>query len=537
MKTRQLKILVILFCMVLGLIGAGLRGVSSETQVVNCESVLGYELPEELESDALDCESSYQFCKTDKFEYKEGYEECITGEVDGCNKIVRWEYMARTDQCPIDDDNNLDYDYANFQESATHAKGNLLFCECVVKCNAKYRTKKDCLPDLESCCQSIVAPDPGSLQPADPVETKNSADDYAADMPALCRDENALSDKIERTMRAMLEEIVKDIGKRTQERTDLTKSQKSQLMSIVSSATEDARINECGEGSYVSGCKWYTLGFASCMYLDPLSTPDIVRHELGHLVAEKMVPAYSEPGGKSSHNLIRYSSSVHRAYDEGLAIVIAADLAGKANYSSISKLSLVDPLKIDGVKDYAGYDIDLNEKSVKVYKSSLQDFTEYKKDMDSTGAKLEWYGATSRERRQKYQDEIEKLGKEFDKLVADYEAGKSGLNMNQLESKLGRIMKTIQKYKTRLNPPAFSPSNEVAVASLIYDLTGSAASDYRLGKLIQAGSGFTSRSEGSIKSELDFLKGLSVSKSASEVIKITSNQKHNRSYISEDLEF
>jgi hypothetical protein len=72
----------------------------------------------------------------------------------------------------------------------------------------------------------------------------------------------------------------------------------------------------------------------------------------------------------------------------------------------------------------------------------------------------------------------------------------------------------------------------------MYDLTGSSGTDYRLGKLIQAGSDFSTRSGGmGITSEISFLKGLAVSKSASEVIKIAANEKHNRSYISEDLEF
>ena len=62
-----------------------------------------------------------------------------------------------------------------------------------------------------------------------------------------------------------------------------------------------------GEGSKIAGCNCIGFGsfkkcFSECLYIDPLSHPDIIAHEYGHLIYENLSKKYDFPAGDSSHS-------------------------------------------------------------------------------------------------------------------------------------------------------------------------------------------------------------------------------------------
>ena len=119
-------------------------------------------------------------------------------------------------------------------------------------------------------------------------------------------------------------------------RTDLTDDQKKTARNIVESYGKSVVITDkLGEGSAVKGCYCF-LGkcFNACLYIDPVSSPDVIAHEYGHLIYEALSKNYAMPDGDSSHSFFDNASDEHRALDEAIATVYSMDINDSSTYSS-----------------------------------------------------------------------------------------------------------------------------------------------------------------------------------------------------------
>lgn len=106
------------------------------------------------EWDVESCEDSYASCLENPYKYEEGYSTCISAG-GGCWDIGRWEYVNEGN-CPIDSENNLDYEDERLQDDYEYfGGGNRAYCECIVDCREEFRVEKDCSAELETCCEAI----------------------------------------------------------------------------------------------------------------------------------------------------------------------------------------------------------------------------------------------------------------------------------------------------------------------------------------------------------------------------------------------
>lgn len=127
----------------------------SEMQFNSCLDINGYSTDATAEGTCL---YNYNTCKLNPNVIGEGYSKCISAG-GGCWDIGRWEYID-SDNCPIDSNNNLNYDDKRLQSDYEYfGDGNRAYCECIVECREQHWTKKDCSGELRSCCEKIAEED------------------------------------------------------------------------------------------------------------------------------------------------------------------------------------------------------------------------------------------------------------------------------------------------------------------------------------------------------------------------------------------
>lgn len=508
-------------------------GSQAQDTGLTCSDVLGYDLPSDKAYDGGRCADSYTGCMKNPFDVPDaaGYSACLNR--GGCWDIIRASTL-HYEYCPIDLDNNLDYDNYKFKPPSTHYAGNLRYCECVVECFKKYRIKKDCRLDLESCCSALVIPDQGLLETDDP-ERVDTIDDVATDIPELCQDEENNRSEIEEETRNLIAMIVLEIQQHTDVRTDLDSSQKTELTNLVKEATDNAIITKCTKGSKVDACsRWFWSG--TCMHIDPMSSPDIIRHEIAHLVVETFFKGFTEPQSDSSHDMMGFCSSYHRALDEALANLISADLVGKSTYVTFSQLSTVDPLKVMGGEQ--GYAVDFDTKTIREYAGSADSEELHGFDTDRD---LEWTGIKDETTRNIALQKMDDTFQDYEKLSKEYydKIGIGTILDDSDKVKLEKVNKKYDLYSRLLYPPAYSSKNEVAVASLISNMF---PGQYKLGRIIDSANSFYDETGRAPRSEEEFLQGYvqwqyDITDEYKEdiqdrVMLITNNDKHQRGYIS-----
>lgn len=506
---------------------------------LTCNDVLTSDLPSEKAFDGGRCADDYITCTRFPFDIPdgEGYGSCINR--GGCWDITHSSSLT-FDYCPIDWDNNLDYDSNKFKPPSTHHEGNLKFCECVAECFKKYRIKKDCRLELENCCNALITPEQHTPEINDPIptETFDTIDSPADDLTDLCQDEENNRTQIEEDTKDLMAMIAMEIKQHTDIRTDLSNSQKTELTNLVTEVTDNAIIAKCAEGSKVDACsRWFWSG--TCMHIDPMSSPDIIRHEIAHLVVETFFKGFTEPQSESSHDMMGFCSSYHRAFDEALANLVSADLIGKSTYVTFSQSSTVDPLEALGGDQ--GYVVDFDKKTIEEYEGSVDSpkFHGFDNERD-----LDWTGITDEKARAKAQKRLDDTSTAYEKLRKEYyDKIESGAILDDSDRvKIKYLSSKLELYSMFLYPPSYSSKNEVAVASLISNLL---PGQYKLGRIIESANRFYEKTSRAPKNENDWLQGYvewqyrttdeDKENIRERVILLTNNDTHQRGYIEFDL--
>jgi hypothetical protein len=305
-------------------------------------------------------------------------------------------------------------------------------------------------------------------------------------------------------------------------RDDIDEKTKNTIKTTINDLVNNVRFQEIGKGSKIDSCGF--LWVNTCLYLDPITSQDIIAHEFAHVIVEKLTQGYELPAGNSTHDFAGYSSSIERAYDEALATVVAADLLGRSKYSSIES------------------EIDVNYNSVKLGEIAENEYTydfvrqvmiEYPNSNSEDpiifdDKNVNWYGYSGSNK----QKALDKLSK----IELDLELYKKNKEISKVQELI------LQKHKLLryLNPPAYSPKSEVAVSSLIWDLSGSNANSYRLGRIKKAIDDYYNKFGYPPKNELEFLKGFLMNKDLqdkdfNDAYSIITGLRHQRKYQLDDL--
>jgi len=511
---------------------------AQEEKTPGCSDIWGYEAEDSTTLEAGNkCRYHYNSCLAFPWVYEDGYSTCA-GSDGGCWDIHRWAYTDENN-CPIRDDFSIDYEGYSLTEGFTFREGNIAYCECLADCRKQFWKDRPCKENYESCCASIAMPEQGTLSDdSEPLIRK--PDDIAADLADKCQDQDKNWDQIEGGTRELLQSVGNQIMSRTNTRTDLDASQKERLSTLVQELIDKAEVLECKKGSYVKTCQWIKLNFGSCLYIDPMSSPDIVRHEMGHIIAETFMNEYQYPSGKSSHAMLGFSSDKHRAFDEALANLISIDLVGGTRYVTFSQTSSSDPLSF--TKD-TGQDINFATKTIKEYRATRDTNTTFDPN-NKTKSELEWYGIPDnkdnmRELARKRMDAKLAELKELSKKDSFWRAI-TGTQTAETKAKLEKV----QFYSKMLYPPAYSSRNELAVAFLMYDLLGDSPTSYRLGGIINSSNAFSAANGRGPKSELEFLQGYILwqtsqggekSSLVEKVLNLATNDTHRRLYFEDEL--
>lgn len=468
--------------------------VSSQSGLKLCQEA-GVAIDPSKQSDEKACSSEYNTCKNYPLEYLDGWSKCIAAG-GGCWDIGRWESIEYTN-CPIDLNNNLDYSHEYFSPKYAFSEGNLAYCECVVKCRQQYTKLKDCDGTFKTCCQNISNP-PTSTITSTTLSTNLNAtgqiDQIEKELPDLCGNEESNKTQIESKTKELVNQVYIEIEQNMKNRIDLSEAQKDQIVKIAKTAIDSTKVQDCGKGSYTDKCG---IVFKSdCLYLDPLHSADVIRHELGHIIASTLIKGYQYPTGDSSHEMEGLCSDEHRAFDEALATLIASDIVGKSTYITHKQGNSIDPFTLPSMTNSGSYEIDISAGTVTTKNSAG---VKYYGPNGDKSTKLEWYGPSTEAEIDKIADEIKLRFDLIDKEKAKGENADYGL--------IEGLFRKVNMFLRLLNPPAYSPKSEVAVASLIYDVTGDSTSTPRLGKILKGCENFYNKKGRAPKSELEFLQG------------------------------
>jgi hypothetical protein len=323
-------------------------------------------------------------------------------------------------------------------------------------------------------------------------------------------------------LRRLLNVVNDKIDFRLNSRSDIDAATKSRIKSKINDLIANVRFQEPGKGSKIDSCGFLFMN--ECLYLDPITSQDIITHEFSHIIAEELTPGYEIPGGSSSHDFFGYASSMERSYDEAMATLLAVDLLGDGKYSSIET------------------GIEVNYNTVKKgnlaeneyeYDFQRQELTEYS-NSDSQNAQVydaknvNWYGFSG--------DAKKKIEQKLANLELDLELARKNNDVEQAN----RLTVQKHKYLKYLNPPVHSPKSEVAVASLLWDLTGSKVQSERLGRIKQAIDAYYAKYAKPPTTEKEFLQGFLMGKDpsstdVSEAYQIITGDRHQRQYSLEEL--
>jgi hypothetical protein len=260
------------------------------------------------------------------------------------------------------------------------------------------------------------------------------------------------------------------------------------------------------------------------LYLDPITSQDIIVHEFSHLIAEKLTPAYEIPKGDSTHDFFGYSSSLERSYDEAMATLIAVDLLGKSRYSSIESgvITNYNTVKTGNLADNE-YEYEFSKQEMSEYPNS-----DSKSQVVFDDKNINWYGFTGKAK----QTALDKL----EDVELDLELARKNKDINEVK----RLTILKHKYLKYLNPPVSSPKSEVAVSSLIWDLTGSKVDSNRLGRIKKTIDDYYNKFNKPPRTEQEFLIGFLLGKDEDDdefinAYNIITGERHNRKYSIMDL--
>ena len=77
-------------------------------------------------------------------------------------------------------------------------------------------------------------------------------------------------------------------------RSDLDNATKSMIKTTVNDLISNVRSQKAGQGSKIDSCGF--LWTRNCLYLDPVTSSDIIMHEFSHVIIENLTPGYQIPG-------------------------------------------------------------------------------------------------------------------------------------------------------------------------------------------------------------------------------------------------
>lgn len=349
---------------------------------------------------------------------------------------------------------------------------------------------------------------------------------------------------------------------------DLSDEQKKEAIKVIDSYSKSFRLTEkVGEGSKIAGCNCIGFGsfkkcFSECLFVDPLSYPDVIAHEYGHLIYENLSEKYEFPSGDSSHSFFDFSSDQHRALDEAIATLYAMDLNDTTTYSSAySEANVV----IVGAKQTTQDAIDSNLRSTEysydfvtdemlvAYNSDFENFVPFD---ESDPEYVNFWGWDKNDKTKvKYEKIMKHLSDDLDEKTnqvrKNYYYQKAldrSLSEKDKENYLksadyieySNALKLYQKYKKVGTPVAYSPKGEVAVARLLFDVIGEGKQEGLIGKVQYYSKVYTDKTGKAPVSELDLLKGYMAevdpnSEEFEEILEIVNSDKHRRNYSKEDL--
>lgn len=305
-------------------------------------------------------------------------------------------------------------------------------------------------------------------------------------------------------------------------RGDLDDATKAVIKDTISDLIYSVRFQSPGKGSKIDSCGF--LWTSDCLYLDPITSQDIIVHEFSHLIAEKLTPGYIMPGGDSTHDFFGYSSSLERSYDEALATVIAIDLLGESKYSSVDSgvSTNYNSVKQGSLADNEYEYNFVNQEMIEYPNSDSKDPIIY------DDKRINWFGYTGKAK----QTALSKL----EDVEIDLELARKNEDINEVN----RLTVLKHKYLKYLNPPVNSPKSEVAVASLIWDLTGSKVDSNRLGRIKKAIDDYYNKYNQAPRTEQEFLIGFLLGKDegseeVSGALDIVTGERHNRKYTINDI--
>ncbi|MFC1640693.1 hypothetical protein ACFL2D_01440 [Patescibacteria group bacterium] len=289
-----------------------------------------------------------------------------------------------------------------------------------------------------------------------------------------------------------LRAVITHLNKSMENRIDLSGMEKLEIEGKLRDVIDDVVIVEPGRGSYMGSCGF--KGLWECLYLDPIDSPDTIRHELAHMITQAIAP-YEYPTGNSSHDVTGYCSSQHRALDEALAHLFSANLVGKSKLETVVKGTELDVPAFQRNRT-AGFDIDIANKQITTYTGSIQNVEVIDDNSDEWN---EWNGPSNPDQLKTFSDQLSDLANRIDETIAN------GNNPRRVRT-LVRLFS--QRERVVSDPPAYSAKNEVAVASLLYDLTATKPSDQVVGDIIGAMEDFQSFKRRAPKSEKEVIQGI-----------------------------
>lgn len=302
-------------------------------------------------------------------------------------------------------------------------------------------------------------------------------------------------------------------------RKDLTDDQKKTVKTEVEKLAKNIRFTEPGEGSKV-----VTGLFSETLYIDPTGGYDIFYHEIGHKITESLTNKFTLPDGPTEHSFTNFAATEHLALDEALATLISIDITKESTYSSFDEYIGVN---LNQIKPKSGWDqeykYDFTTQTMTVYENSN---TSAPQTVNTSNKALYWNWYGPNETQKTY----------LQNKIAEVDA-KLKTESNPDEYK--KLMNIKYKALRSLNPPAYSPKSEVAVASVIWDVTGTTKEDERLGRIQKAINRFTEVKGRAPQSEKEFLQGYFLDledEKKTEVLGLISGPRHKRTYSLVDLD-
>ncbi|HOY46514.1 MAG TPA: hypothetical protein PKU95_02680 [Candidatus Dojkabacteria bacterium] len=323
-------------------------------------------------------------------------------------------------------------------------------------------------------------------------------------------------------LRRLLNVVNDKIDYRLNSRSDIDDATKSRIRAKINDLIANVRFQQPGKGSKIDSCGFLFMN--DCLYLDPITSQDIIAHEFSHIIAEELTPGYEIPGGDSSHDFFGYSSSLERSYDEALATLLAVDLLGDGKYSSVETgLDVNYNIIKTGALAENEYEYDFQRQELTEFSNSDSENPQL---YDSNN--INWYGFSGEAKK--------KIEAKLSNIELDLELARKNNDLEQVT----KLTTQKHKYLRYLNPPVHSPKSEVAVASLLWDLTGSKVQSERLGRIKQAIDAYYNKFGEPPKTEKEFLQGFLIGKDptssdVTEAYGIITGERHQRRYSLEEL--